>query len=132
MGTTEMDHALTAIIVEDDSFWMNNVTSILESEGVEVIQARSGTEVIAALNHPQETILVVDIVLPDEDGLEILTMVRSAHPNAKVLVMSGGGRLGADFYLRIARRFGANETISKPFSSDQFLLHWNHLLSLKN
>ena len=113
-----------AIIVDDDPFWMNEIASVLRSDGVTVYEAIDGDNALRLLASADDACVILDIILPERDGLEIITAARAIKPDVKILAISGGGRLGPDFYLRLATAFGAIDTIQKPFTAQQLRAKW--------
>lgn len=60
--------------------------------------------------------------MPNQDGLETISKLRSEHPNVKVLAMSGGGsRVKHEGYLFTAREIGAHGVLPKPFDQEELL-----------
>ncbi len=122
---------MKCIVVEDDPFWMSEVTNGLTAEGVDVFPATSGTEGLKLLDIHPDAAMVIDIILPDQDGLEVLRDARAKQPDLRVLAISGGGRLGPTFYLKLADVFGADAVIEKPFTAEQLIVGWNQALAGK-
>jgi len=54
--------------------------------------------------------------MPDREGIETITEIRRDYPDARIVAMSGGGRMGPGNYLELASRLGAQRTLAKPFS----------------
>ena len=115
----------TCIVVDDDPFWAIEMSHPLKAAGYDVLMASDGAQALdLARRHPAAQ-MALDIVLPDIDGIEVLQALRKVAPDMKVLAVSGGGRLGADFCLDLARRLGACGKLAKPFTRAQFLESWN-------
>lgn len=74
-------------------------------------------------------LVVTDMVMPEMDGVELILILRKTHPRLPVIAMSGGGRLGPDDYLKIARAGGAARILAKPFEIDQLLWMVRELIS---
>lgn len=77
-------------------------------------------------------VAVVDMIMPEVDGIETIRALKDRCPSTRVVAISGGGpSSAADFYLRWARLFGADEALTKPFTSDELcnaierILHTN-------
>ncbi len=119
------------IVVEDDPFWMSEVVNGLATEEVQIFKAPSATEGLRLLDQHPDAAMVIDIILPDQDGLEVLRDARAKCPDLRVLAISGGGRLGADFYLKLADAFGADAVIEKPFTAEQLVVGWRQALAGK-
>ena len=66
-------------------------------------------------------ILVTDILMPGKDGIELIKEVREKYPLVKIISMSGGGALGKEEYLDMAKRFGSSYSLRKPFSLDELI-----------
>jgi CheY-like chemotaxis protein len=64
-------------------------------------------------------LILVDILMPDMDGLQLIPLLRETRPACKIIAMSGG--LGERDYLDTAKRLGANDTLKKPFSPQDLL-----------
>ena len=120
---------MKCIVVEDDAFWMKEICDGLGGERVDILPAQSGAEALRLLKANPGASMVLDIILPDQDGLEILRDARAIQPDLRVLAISGGGRLGADFYLQLARSLGADAVIEKPFTAEQLVTSWRQALA---
>jgi CheY-like chemotaxis protein len=57
--------------------------------------------------------------MPERDGLEFIREAHRAHPLMKIIAMSGGGHIASESYLKIAKAFGANALLAKPFAQDE-------------
>lgn len=64
-------------------------------------------------------LVITDLIMPDKDGLEIIQDLRRLNPKVRILAISGGGRVDANEYLAVARKFGAVEVLPKPFTKDE-------------
>jgi DNA-binding response OmpR family regulator len=74
------------------------------------------------LAHEQKfDIVVTDIVMPEQEGIETILTLRKDGLATPILAMSGGGALDNTFYLRSARALGADDTIAKPFTAGDLL-----------
>ena len=112
------------IVVEDDPFWSSEISAALLSADVEVLHALDGRQALdMARRHPDAS-MVLDIILPEVDGVEVLLQLGAIAPNMSVLAVTGGGRLGPAFYLKLAETFGAKVRLAKPFTQDQLVKNW--------
>ncbi|HEX9933590.1 MAG TPA: response regulator, partial [bacterium] len=73
-------------------------------------------------------LILTDIVMPDKEGISTIIELRHEYPDLKIVAMSGGGDFEPYGYLDIARRVGADRTITKPFSAKEILNVMNELL----
>ena len=59
--------------------------------------------------------------MPEQEGLATIRALQQANPEVKIIAMSGGGRTGTLDFLPVARRFGAQLTLWKPFPRQRLL-----------
>lgn len=120
---------MKCIVVEDDPFWMAQICEGLARNGIASVQAETALEASRQIRDHPDAMVILDIILPDRDGLEILQEARLANPDVRVVAISGGGRLGASFYLKLATAFGAKVGLPKPFSTDDLMLGWRQAMA---
>ncbi len=113
------------LIVDDEVSILNSLSSILEDEGYEVSVAKSGVEALklCAANPPE--LMMLDIWMPEMDGLETLRRLRELVPNTQVMMMSGHGSI--ETAVR-AIKLGAYDYIEKPLSLENVTLRVKHAL----
>jgi CheY-like chemotaxis protein len=103
---------------------------ILENAGYDVIEASSGAEVRDSLSSGQDPDLVVaDLTMPDAAGLDAVDRLRRRQPRTRVIATYTGTEAAAEEYPSLARSFGADCTLAKPFSSGVFLQRLTDLLA---
>jgi CheY-like chemotaxis protein len=115
--------ALRSLVVADDVPEICNLVSkFLEPCGYAVHHARSGREALKLLEaHPCD-ILIADMLMPDGDGVELITVARRMYAGLRILAISGGGEtLTSEYCLRLAKTLGVHATMAKPFDRKQFL-----------
>jgi CheY-like chemotaxis protein len=95
---------------------------ILSQEGYEVEGAADGQKGLAAQRARPADVVITDIFMPNQDGIETIAMFRKEFPALKIIVMSGDAKLAKDSaYFMTAREIGVNGVLSKPFDEDQLL-----------
>jgi len=85
--------AETICIVDDEPAILNTLSSILEDEGYQVIVAKSGVEGMKIVRSDSPDLIILDIWMPEMDGLETLKRLRSQFPGILVVMMSGHGSI---------------------------------------
>lgn len=105
------------LLVDDDEMSRQAVQRMLERAGHTVESTGDGREAIDRFAAGEVDLLITDLIMPEMDGLEIIQEVRRKDPGARILAISGGGRVQAEEYLSVARKFGAVEVLPKPFAS---------------
>jgi CheY-like chemotaxis protein len=109
----------TVLLVDDNPMVRETVAMILEEREFQVVVARDGHAGLAAVEHAQPDVVLTDIIMPELDGIGFLAALRRSHPTIKIVVMSGGGRVGNSDYLSIAAKLGADGILAKPFTDDE-------------
>ncbi len=106
------------IVVDDDPGVRDVVRSMLESSGYKVLLAENGKEALRLLKSEHADLILTDLVMPEQEGIETIKALRRQYPKIKVIAMSGA--FGGD-YLRIAAYLGAHATLAKPIQMDRLL-----------
>ena len=102
------------LLIDDDELARDMLRQMLERAGYDVVEAASGRE---GLQHYQASVIdliITDILMPDQDGLETIQELRRLAPEAKIIAISGGGQSGLFDLLPIAAKLGAQWTLRKP------------------
>lgn len=107
------------LLVDDDDMSRGAIHKMLERAGYAVESTSDGDEVIRMYGQQAADLVITDLIMPDKDGLEIIQDLRRLNPKVRILAISGGGRVDANEYLAVARKFGAVEVLSKPFTKDE-------------
>lgn len=113
---------LTIVIADDVMEIRNLMEHWLSAAGCEVLNATSGREVTNLVRSRPVDLVITDVLMPDGDGLEVITALKRTAPTTKVLAISGGGNhLRATDCLAFARGLGAHGVLMKPFNRSQLL-----------
>jgi DNA-binding response OmpR family regulator len=102
------------LIIEDDQTLRETLAYALESQGYTVIQAENGRQGVDQFRREPTDIVVTDIVMPEKDGTSTVDELRRDFPQLGIIAISGA-RTGSGLYLKLAKCFGANRTLQKPF-----------------
>jgi len=111
----------SVLVVDDEELARFTIREILEAEGHSVVEAKNGNEAIAQFNKEQTDIIITDIIMPDKEGIETIIELKRDHPNVKIIAISGGGRTRNLDFLELAKRYGADSALAKPFSEDELI-----------
>ncbi|MCE9649815.1 MAG: response regulator [Parvibaculum sp.] len=104
------------LVIEDEPLVRDTIRLSLETGGYEVIIASDGREGVAMINNNEVDVVVTDLIMPEQEGLETIRIIRRDHPKTKVIAISGGGRHVGTDYLKAASLLGADFALQKPFS----------------
>lgn len=108
---------MARVLIADDDQRMRDATrAMLEEEGHFVIEAKEGAEALRLLQTERIDVIVCDMFMPGQDGIQTIQALRRDFPQLKIIAVSGGGYSGAIDVLRMARLIGATEVLSKPYS----------------
>jgi len=119
----------TALLVEDDPGVRYLVRFILEKEGWQVREATTGGQGMAAIAGQSADLVLLDIMLPEVDGLAILDALRASRAWAQVPVMMLSAR-GDEAAVKRALAAGANDYLAKPFDPAELAARLKRLTSL--
>jgi len=110
---------IRVLLVDDDDLSRGAVHKMLERAGYVVHSTAKGSEAIVRYKTEKADLVITDLIMPDTDGLEIIQELRRTDPAVRILAISGGGRVDAEEYLSVARKFGALEVLPKPFTGQE-------------
>jgi len=106
---------MARILVIDDEAPIRNIIGLtLRKQSHEIIEAPNGKVGIECQRQNPADIVITDIIMPEQDGIETIMNLRKAFPQTKIIAMSGGGRIGPGSYLEMAKKMGAHHVLEKP------------------
>ena len=109
------------LVIDDELPVRMLLRQILEGEGYEVREANDGEEGMHALYEAPADLVITDIFMPNQEGIETIRIVRQQFPQIKLLAISGGGVRKMMDVLPAAKQFGAHLTLMKPFTPGELL-----------
>ncbi len=111
---------MAPILLIDDEDQVRMLFQIaLEGAGYRVLAAESGPHGLRLWQHQEVDLILVDIFMPETNGLDLIPRLRATRPTSKIIAMSGGSWEWD--YLDTAKHLGANDTLKKPFSLQALL-----------
>jgi len=115
----------TVLIVDDEPSIIQSLRGILADEGFEVMTADGGLKALDIIKETIPNIILLDIWMPDIDGIETLARIRELYPSVQVIMISGHGTIETAVK---ATKLGAYDFIEKPLSLEKVLLSVNNAL----
>lgn len=112
------------LLIEDDRQVRQVLEGFLRMGGHEVQTAENGKIAKMAIQDAAIPfdLVVTDMVMPENDGFEVITFLRSIPDRPRIIAISGGGTyLDEDLLLRIADRMNVNAVLHKPVTYDSFM-----------
>ena len=114
------------LIVDDAEFLRVRLNKILDTEGYEVFQAENGVKAVATYKEKHPDVVLMDVTMPEMDGLTALKEIVSFDSQAKVVMLTA---LGQESVVLEAVKSGARDFIVKPFEHDRVMKAISKLLS---
>jgi DNA-binding response OmpR family regulator len=109
----------TILIIDDEESIRTVFQVALERAGYRVLTAEDGKHGLRLLERQAVDLILVDIFMPEMDGLELIFLLRKTRPACKIIAISGGS--GERDHLDTAKKLGAHDALKKPFSIQELL-----------
>ena len=114
---------MNILLVDDDAMVRQTLKFGLEAAGFSVLEAANGRECLDVLDAESVDVIVTDIVMPEFEGIELITQLRTSGSKIPIVAMTGGSLnphitsavRASEIYLKTARVLGATRTLTKPF-----------------
>ena len=119
----------TILVVDDERNIRRTLDMILVGEGYTVLCAESGAHAAALAEQHRPDAVILDIVLPDIDGIEVLKRIKAQTVDLPVIMISGHGTVQDAVQ---ATRLGAYDFLEKPLSREKVLLTLEHALQARS
>lgn len=104
------------LIVDDDPQLRLMLRHVLMRDGYDVDEAEDGRVAVDKITgRGVYDLILMDIIMPNKEGIETILELRKKRPDLKIIAMSGGARAHSFDPLALARDVGANFSIAKPF-----------------
>ncbi len=116
------------LVIDDEPSILLMIKKMLEKEGHEVDIALNGRDGLELFEKMKPELLITDIIMPQKEGLEIILELKKKYTGLKIIAISGGGRIGPEGYLPIAKHFGADMVFQKPLIQKEFVKAVSDLL----
>ena len=109
----------TILLIDDDEQVRTLGKIDLEFAGYHFVSADSGKRALRLLEHQEVDLILVDIFMPDMDGLQVIQALRKTQPTTKIIAITAGE--GVRNYLDMAQCLGASDSLQKPFTRQELL-----------
>jgi DNA-binding response OmpR family regulator len=110
----------TILIVDDDEGVRATIVQALKVAGHEVFSASNGKEGMRHIRAIQPDLIITDLFMPEQEGLETITELHDKFPQVAILAISGGS-LASPAMLSVALQLGATDILEKPFDNESLL-----------
>ena len=119
------DKKFSILLVEDEENLQEALKLNLELEGYEVTGAYDGAEALQAVQKEYFNLIILDVMLPEIDGITVCETIRLSNPDIPILILSAKNS-SADRVLGLKK--GADDYLTKPFNLEELLLRVNNLI----
>ena len=110
------------LVIDDDTAVRDCIRDMLEQSGYTVLEAENGVVGLGIFRHNKVDLVIVDLFMPEKEGIETIIELRKDFPDLKILAISGGiPGYGPDHFLNVAQKLGADISLDKPFNMQQLL-----------
>jgi DNA-binding NtrC family response regulator len=123
-------NSLSILVADDEDSIRSLLEHFLKSAGHNVVIVGNAGEAYDAMRRTSFDLVITDVLMPEGDGLDLITELKKVQPKARILAISGGGRYleGSD-YLKLAKGLGAHSALMKPFTWQQLQDAINEVLA---
>jgi len=118
-----MKQMVSILVVDDDPNLRKTLGDILHLKGYQSILTSSGAEAIAAVEHDRVSLALIDLMLPDMNGLDVMERIKAVSPLTEAIILTGHASLETAI---TATRQGAFSYMLKPYQMDDLLLNIQH------
>jgi len=106
--------------MDDDRHFCSMLTLVLEQQH-EVVVAHNGKQGLQLLEENDIDLVLVDLNMPETNGIEVILKIRSQDKKLPIIAISGEGRYPVKANLQSAELLGANAVLEKPFKTERLL-----------
>jgi PAS domain S-box-containing protein len=117
--------AASVLIVDDEVLVRSYFREVLERAGYQVHEAGDGKQAMQIMDEQTVDLMITDLVMPDQEGLETLRDVKQRGRRVKVIAVSGA----APNYLKVAKLMGADSTLTKPVMAEELVAEVRRVLA---
>lgn len=114
------------LVVDDAEFLRVRITKMLSADGYEVMEAENGLRAVETYKSQRPDVVLMDVTMPEMDGLTALKEIRGFDPKARVVMLTA---LGQESVVLEAIKSGAGDFVVKPFDRDRVINAIQKLLS---
>jgi len=108
------------LIADDYELTVTMLTNILTEVGYDVVSTNDGKNVVEKIQAENPDLLILDVYMPEQDGIQTLIKVKQLWPGLPVISISGGGKYGLD-YSNEMKDLGSHAFFPKPVNTQKLL-----------
>ena len=116
------------LVIDDDEQMRVLLQQAMQWAGYEVVAAENGRQGQQMFEEKPADLIITDLIMPEQEGLETIRILKQRYPAVKIIAISGGGRIGPEAYLPTAMELGADRIFAKPFDVKELIAAVQELL----
>ena len=113
------------MVVDDSRFQRMMLSKVITQQGHEVLEAGDGNEAVSIYNASRPDLALMDVTMPNKDGLQALVEIRAIDPEARVVMLTA---LDQDSLVLKAIQLGAKDFLSKPVPPERLVSTLDRML----
>ena len=123
---------MTRVLVIDDEELVRRAFRLaLEKAGFETVDAANGRLAVERLDEIAPDLVIVDLVMPDQDGFDTIAQIQQINPGLPIIAMTGGGPIGPDQLLKRVSAMGIGLALKKPVNRQDLIAAVNAAAGLQ-
>ena len=103
------------LVIDDDEAMRRLIVRTLSAAKHRLVEASNGQDGMKMVGELKPDAVITDILMPQQEGIQTIREIREIAPETKIIAMSGGGSSHNLMFLDVARVFGADAVLAKPF-----------------
>lgn len=120
-GSMSSERTPRILVVDDNKEFQDYVSTLLRREGYQIVTADDGDQALSLVSIHEFDLIISDMFMPNKDGLEFITALKTLRRGIPVIGMSGRVKGPNQPFLTAAEAFGAIRTFVKPFEAREFI-----------
>jgi two-component system chemotaxis response regulator CheY len=110
------------LVIDDDPLVRSTIARLLSRAGYDFVLAGDGKRGLELFESEQPELVITDLIMPEKEGIETIRAIREMRPEAKIIAISGGGRLGNLDLLKVSDVLkGHNSTNGTAFDGEHIM-----------
>lgn len=109
------------LIIDDEDLVRRAFCLVLGKAGFETVEAASGRWAVDRLGEIAPDLVIVDLVMPDQDGFDTISQIQKIRPELPIIAVTGGGPMGPDRLIQRVTAMGVGLALKKPVDRQELI-----------
>ncbi len=116
----------TILLIDDLPFIRDCIITILEDKNIKILEAENAASALVIFNNTAIDLVLTDMVMPGNDGIDLIVELKKIKPDIKIIAMSGAAN--KENSLDLAKSLGAHAILCKPFKKEELFRALDNIL----